>query len=108
MVLHLAIYFSKTIPDIGPVIQQVSFNTGLNLVYDQHRLSLVSEELGVSIGLYEGEPKEYCVTIFDVHNFKIMYLVDATIYALVELGGSYDGELPKWAGLDWELAKLLM
>lgn len=47
------------------------------------------------------------ITVFDIHNFKIMYLVDATLYAMKQLGGSYDGELPKWAALKWELAKLL-
>ena len=108
MVCHIKTRFAGPLPSVGAVVAQVSLNTGLRLAYE--RMSIESDDLGVGIGLYEldEEDRTYCITVFDLDNYKINYLIDATLFALTDLGGKHDEKLPVWAGQPWELARLLL
>jgi hypothetical protein len=108
MVFHTEISFPEKLPSIGAVVAQLSLNTGLNIAYYKNRQCLISETLDAFIDFYQGELNEYCIHIFDVEDIKLIYLVNATVHALLQLGGQSEFELSKLAGLDWKLAKLVM
>lgn len=108
MVSHDFIDFSDDKPSIEQIIHQLSINTGLEIFYDYEKTDLWSRQLDRSIGLYDGDNNNYFITVFDIDDLKIKYLVDSTIWVLVQLGGEYDAQLPKWAGLKWELAKFMI
>ena len=74
------------------------------------RMSLCCEPLGADIGLYpieDGDPA-YGITVVGLSDYKRDYLLDATLVALVDLGGQYNEPLPAWARQPWEIAKLLL
>ena len=110
MVCHILTRFVGPLPSVSTVVARVSLNTGLHLRYDDDRWELQSDHFNAWIGLYELDPADrtYCITVFDLDNYKITYLIDATLFALTDLGGQHDEKLPAWAGQPWELARLLM
>lgn len=115
MVSHYDITFAGPLPGLGAVVAQVSLNTGLNLCYDPVKGTLWSDELAVEVCLYRGETDytaepAVSLTIFDVFNYKVQYLLCSTLFVLTSLGGQAEDYvvLPPWAGLEWPLAKLLL
>ena len=107
--LVLEIYFSGALPELTTIVDQIRINTGLKLRYDNIKMLLISDVLGNehNIALYEEEGNLYCVMPLNEYRGKTMYLTEATIYALLQLGGNHDYPLAEWAGLPWQDAQFL-
>lgn len=100
MVIHYAIKFpTGKLPSIQIVVEEMEKISGLPIVWTSEKVCLSSPSIKIPVLLYLGDDNDYMITAF-VRNAD--YLMVTTIYALINLGGSFEGILPSWAGKKWK------
>jgi hypothetical protein len=100
LVMHYSITFPpEQRPPFPALVQKIGTLSGLAVHYEAEKLRLACPALNLSLYLYEEGEEQYTITRGTP---KADYLLVTTIWALQQLGGTFQGQLPCWAGQSWQ------
>ncbi|MCB2378407.1 hypothetical protein LGH70_12480 [Hymenobacter sp. BT635] len=111
------VYFDNALPSLESVVQKTIENSGLELLYNESKkhVECVGSDTFVDMCIIEGNG--YYIATFRIYNAPNEYLLAAVLNTLVQMGGVYEIrnfgkvhslEMPDWARLPWEVAKMLI
>lgn len=104
MISRDIITFEGYKPSPKDILDRIRTNTGLEIEDED---GILTCKLFRRFIYYEIQDSSIMLNGDLGNSMKTFYLLGATIWALIELGGEYDGDfLPHWSKLPWEKAKL--